>query len=90
MASNAPAQQPVKRHSLSDRFQKMDANHDGILSQAEFVAAHPKIGAVAAKELYRSLAVLGGTTTQSKTTGMTFEQFKKAHKLWKASHPKSN
>ena len=87
MAVNGPAQQCAKKHTLWERFQKMDTNHDGIVTQAEFVAGHPKAGAKAEK-FYNDLIALGGTTTKGGATGMTFEQFKKAHKLWREAHPK--
>ncbi len=76
----------AKKHPLAERFQKMDTNHDGLLTLAEFVAGHPKMGATKATAAYKELVTLGGTTTKNGVTGMTFPQFKKAHKLWKQSH----
>ncbi len=90
VAASAPAQgttqPPVKKHPLLQRFEAMDTNHDGILTAAEFEAAHAKLGEKAAAA-YKELAALGGTTTKDGATGMTFEQFKKAHQEWKQAHP---
>ena len=73
---------------LRERFEAMDTNHDGILTQAEFIAGHPKMGAEKATKFYDKLAALGGTTTKNGATGMTLEQFRKAHKaLWEERHP---
>lgn len=88
VAVNAPAQgNAAKKHPLRDRFEKMDTNHDGILTVQEFVAAHPKMGEAKAVTFYKELATLGGTTTKGGVMGMTFPQFKKAHKAWKQAHP---
>ena len=48
VAANAPAQgkfwrAPAKKHPLLERFEKMDTNHDGILTAQEFAAAHPRL-----------------------------------------------
>ena len=44
VAANASAQgtsqTPTKKHTLQQRFQKMDTNGDGILTEEEFAAAH--------------------------------------------------
>lgn len=87
MAVNAPAQ-GTKKHALRDRFEKMDTNHNGILTMQEFAAGHPKLDATKAATVYKELVTLGGATTKNGVTGMTFAQFKKAHKAWKAAHPK--
>lgn len=89
VAVNAPAQ-TAKKHPLRDRFEKMDTNHDGILTQDEFVAGHPKAGPEKTTKFYNELASLGGTTTRNGATGMTLEQFRKAHKAWKQAHPKQS
>jgi hypothetical protein len=61
-------------------FHKMDANHDGIVTQHEFVAAHQKkLGAAQAAANYKQLAARGGTTRRNGATGMTLQQFKAAH-----------
>jgi hypothetical protein len=86
VAANAPAQ-GTKKHALRDRFEKMDTNHDGILTVQEFAAGHPKLDATKAAAVYKELVTLGGVTTKNGVTGMTFPQFKKAHKAWKAAHP---
>jgi hypothetical protein len=57
----------------------MDANHDGILTEREFVAAHHKTGTAQAAARYEGLAAKGGTTKRSGVTGMTLQQFKAAH-----------
>ncbi len=85
VAVNASAQTP-KKHPLLDRFNKMDANHDGILTVQEFVAAHPKMGEAKASTFYKELVSLSGTATKGGATGMTFPQFKKAHKAWREAH----
>ena len=61
---NATAQEQHKKHSLADRFAKMDANHDGILTLQEFVAGHPKLDKEKAEKFYNSLVGLGGSTTK--------------------------
>lgn len=89
VASTALAQgtEPTaKKHPLLERFQKMDANHDGILTAEEFAVAHPKLGDKA-KTAFEALEKLGGTTTKDGATGMTFQEFKKAHLEWKKTHP---
>jgi hypothetical protein len=89
VTANAFAQADTpKKHPLLERFEAMDANHDGILTIQEFVVAHPKIGEAKAAAFYKGLATLGGTTTKGNVIGMTFPQFRKAHKLWKEAHPK--
>ena len=65
--------------SAESAFQKMDANHDGLVTQREFVAAHRKTGTSQAAAQYVQLAARGGTTTRSGVTGMTLQQFKAAH-----------
>ncbi len=89
MAVNLPAQEskpPAKKHPLLDRFEKLDTNHDGILTAEEFAAAHQKHGDKA-KTVFQALEKLGGTTTKDGVTGMTFQEFKKAHLEWKKTHP---
>ena len=87
LAVNAPAQEQCKKHhSLADRFAKMDTNHDGILTLQEFVAARTKAGPAKAEAFYNKLTLLGGTTTKGSVTGMTLEQFRKAHKLLREQH----
>jgi hypothetical protein len=90
VAANAPAQgskqPPTKKPSLQERFQKMDTNGDGILTQDEFVAARSKLGDKAAT-VFQEMGKLGGTTTKDGAMGMTFQQFKKAHAEWKKTHP---
>ncbi len=88
VAGNSLAQQnPPKKHHWRDRFEKMDTNHDGILTVQEFVAAHPKIGPEKATKFYNDLAALGGTTTKDGATGMTLPQFRKGHIEWNKAHP---
>jgi hypothetical protein len=91
-ATNAPAC-GKKHHSYGSQessFSAMDTNHDGILTQAEFVAAHSKMGADKAAKLYKNLATLGGTTTKNGATGMTSQQFTAAQKAMKAAHSKKS
>jgi Ca2+-binding EF-hand superfamily protein len=91
VATNAPAQtkkDPAKKHPVAERFAKMDANHDGILTQDEFVAAHTKMGDAKAKKAYEEISKVGGTTTKDGATGMTLEQFKKGIEEWRKSHPR--
>ena len=54
--------------ALLNQFEKMDANHDGILTVQEFVAAHPKMGAAKASTIYKELASLGGTIKKGGVT----------------------
>jgi hypothetical protein len=78
----------AKKQPLSKRFQKMDANHDGILTEAEFVTAHSKLDAAKAQKCYETLAALGGRTTKNGVMGMAFPQVKKAALAWRQSHKK--
>ncbi len=55
--------------TLKERFDKMDANHDGALSEEEFVAGHPRMGDKA-KDVFKKL---GGTADK----GLSFEQYQK-------------
>jgi len=86
LPANAPAchqgyssQSHRSHQSLESAFYKMDANHDGILTEREFVAAHQKTGTAQAAAHYKGLAARGGITTRSGVTGMTLQQFKAAH-----------
>ena len=88
--ATAQTQTPTKKHPLRAEFQKLDTNKDGIVTQAEFVAGHPKLGATKATARYTALSGLGGTTTVGSETGMTLEQFRKGHKLWRQAHPKKS
>ena len=88
VAANAPAQgNTARKHPLLERFEKMDTNHDGILTAQEFAAAHPRIGQAKANTVYNQLATLGGATTKGGVAGMTFPQFRKAVKAWRQAHP---
>jgi len=92
VATNAPAC-GKKHHSHSSQatsFSAMDTNHDGILTQAEFVAAHFNVGATKAAKFYNNLATLGGTTTRNGVTGMTVQQFKAAQKAKKQAYSKKS
>jgi len=88
VATDAPA--CGNRHhshgSQGSSFNAMDTNHDGILTQAEFVAAHSNVGATKAAKFYNNLATLGGTTTRNGVTGMTVQQFKTAQKAKKQAY----
>jgi Ca2+-binding EF-hand superfamily protein len=88
VAVNAPAQEQKggkKPHmTLKERFDKMDTNHDGTLSQDEFVAGHKRLGEEKAKALF---AKMGGTTDK----GLTFDQYKTAMEEWmKQQHKKKD
>jgi Ca2+-binding EF-hand superfamily protein len=65
--------------SLEAAFHKMDVNHDGILTESEFVAAHHKMNTSQAAARYEQLAAKGGTTKRNGVRGMTLAQFKAAH-----------
>ena len=66
--------------SLESAFHKMDGNHDGIVTEREFVAAnHKKMGVAQAAAHYKALAAKGGITRRNGATGMTLQQFKVAH-----------
>ncbi len=67
------------KQSLESAFYKMDVNHDGVLTQDEYVAAHQKKGTTQAAAHYKKLAARGGTTTRNGVTGMTLRQYKAAH-----------
>jgi Ca2+-binding EF-hand superfamily protein len=64
--------------TLRERFDRMDTNHDGVVSAKEFVAAHPKLGAERAEKIFKKM---GGGTGK----GLSFEQFKTAVEKWLAS-----
>jgi hypothetical protein len=75
VAANVSAQRNTSPKSpLAVFFEKMDTNHDGILTVQEFAAANSKLGAG------KELATLGGTVQKGEATGMTFQQFAKAYK----------
>ena len=93
LPANAPAcnhsgysSHHASHQSLESAFYKMDANHDGILTQREFVAAHQKkMGTAQAATHYMGLAARGGTTSRNGEMGMTLQQFKAAHTARHAS-----
>jgi Ca2+-binding EF-hand superfamily protein len=85
-AGNTFAKEPPKKDPLLERFKKIDTNHDGIVSEKEFIAVNKEMGKEAAKR-FAELEKLGGTTTKNKETGMAFEQFKKALEEWAKQHP---
>jgi hypothetical protein len=64
---------------LEAAFDKMDVNHDGILTEREFVVAHHKKGTAQAAARYEQLAAKGGITKRKGVRGMTLAQFKAAH-----------
>ncbi len=67
--------------SVESAFHRMDVNHDGIVTEREFVTAnHKKMGVSQAAAHYKALAVRGGVTRRNGATGMTLQQFKAAHK----------
>ena len=76
-----------KKDPLLERFKKIDTNHDGIVSEKEFVAVNKEMGKEAVKR-FMELEKLGGSTEKKKEKGMTFEQFKKALEEWAKQHPK--
>ena len=81
VAANVSAQRNTSPKSpLAVFFEKMDTNHDGILTVQEFAAANSKLGAGKAVAVYKELATLGGTVQKGEATGMTFQQFAKAYK----------
>jgi hypothetical protein len=92
VATDAPA--CGNRHhshgSQGSSFNAMDTNHDGILTQAEFVAAHAGMGTYKAAKLYKNLASLGGATTKKGARGMTFQQFTAAQKAMRSAHTKQS
>ncbi|MGA2799684.1 MAG: hypothetical protein ABSE63_19040 [Thermoguttaceae bacterium] len=83
----AQKKEPPKKDPLLERFEKMDTNHDGIVSLKEFVAVNKEMGKEAEKR-FMELEKLGGSTEKKKEKGMTFEQFKKALEEWVKQHPK--
>ncbi len=78
--------EPPKKDPLLERFKKIDTNHDGIVSEKEFVAVNKEMGKEAEKR-FMELEKLGGSTEKKKEKGMTFEQFKKALEEWAKQHP---
>ena len=87
VAVNALAQRNTNnKNPLLDVFQRMDANHDGILTVQEFVAANSQMGETKAAAFYKELASLGGMVTKGSVTGMTFPQFAKAYVAWMQAH----
>jgi len=65
--------------TAKESFSKMDANHDGKLSQSEFVAHWVKESEARADRVFHEM---GGT----KNKGISFVQYQKAHKAWEKSH----
>lgn len=88
VVASAPAQEKKEgkegkrpHMTLKERFDKMDANHDGALSEEEFVAGHSRMGEKA-KDVFKKM---GGTAEK----GVTFEQYKKAmEEFMKGAHKK--
>ncbi|MGO9446733.1 MAG: hypothetical protein ACLPXB_18450 [Thiobacillaceae bacterium] len=76
----------ANKNPLLGGFQKMDANHDGILTVQEFATANPQMGEAKAVAFYKELASLGGVVTKGSVTGMTFPQFAKAYVAWMQAH----
>jgi Ca2+-binding EF-hand superfamily protein len=77
----APKKESVKkdvpkaaRSTAEQRFKEQDANKDGKVSQAEFLAAHKRWPEARAKEIYKNM---GGSDA-----GLTLEQYKKAREAW--------
>jgi hypothetical protein len=84
LPANLPACNSYHSHhahhqSLESAFHRMDVNHDGLLTEREFVAAHHKMSPGQAVARYTSLAARGGVTKRNGVTGMTLHQFKLAH-----------
>jgi Ca2+-binding EF-hand superfamily protein len=82
LPANVPASSSHSHHahqSLESAFHKMDVDHDGILTEREFVAAHHKKGTAQAAARYEQLAAKGGITKRNGVVGMTLHQFKAAH-----------
>jgi Ca2+-binding EF-hand superfamily protein len=83
VVANAFAQRnTTNKNPLLVVFQKMDANHDGILTVQEFVAANSQMGEAKATAVYKELVNLGGVVTKGNATGMAFPQFAKAYVAW--------
>jgi Ca2+-binding EF-hand superfamily protein len=61
--------------SLEERFNKMDANRNGILSQMEFITAHKRMADQVAKGIFAKIA--GGPDQ-----GLTLAQVDKARTEW--------
>ncbi len=74
------------KNPLLGVFQKMDTNHDGILTVQEFVAANSQMGEAKATAFYKELASLGGIITKGSVTGMAFPQFAKGYVAWMQTH----
>ena len=88
VTANAFAQRnTTNKNPLLGVFQKLDANHDGILTVQEFVAANSQMGEAKATAVYKELVSLGGIVTKGSVTGMAFPQFVKACKAWSEAHP---
>jgi Ca2+-binding EF-hand superfamily protein len=68
-----PPKQPTM--TLQERFDKMDANRNGILSQMEFIVAHKRMADQVAKSIF---AKVGGGPDQP----LTLDQVAKARTLW--------
>jgi Ca2+-binding EF-hand superfamily protein len=87
VAVNAFAQRNTSnKNPLLSVFQKMDANHDGILTAQEFVAANSQMGEAKAIAVYKELVNLGGSVTKGSVTGMAFPHFAKAYVAWVQAH----
>ena len=70
------AEPPKKPNmTLEERFNKMDANHDGILTEEEFFAFHKKMAKQVAKSVF---AKVGGTEDRP----LTVDQLDEAREAW--------
>ena len=85
LVSTRPSVAGLSRPATTGVFQKMDANHDGILTIQEF-RRQLADGRGESRRSLKELVSLGGIVAKGSATGMNFPQFAKAYVAWIQAH----